>query len=370
MRKFLSLLLVCTLAFSLAACSGGSNGSSSSSASPADAQPSKTTKPSEGSAPATEGGAGSGDYVVGLSNSYYGNTWRKQMVEIFEQVAAAAQTDGLIASYEVQNGDNTVNAQIAQINSFILSDVDAICINAASPTALNSVIDQAVDQGIVVVAFDSIVNTEKAYTIDNDWNDYGGQQCDYILNRLNGTGNVIIIRGVSGSSSDQGINTAIHNRIDGEAGIKVVAEIYGEASATKTQEELMKLLPSLPEVDAVFTNGGGDALGVVRAFEQAGREVPIVMGDNSAEFIQWWIQAKEESGYETISVGTGPGCSSAAFWAALNILDGKDVPREMYLGITTVTQDTVEQYADLQPGTIVSEVFSNEYVVNNLIGKP
>ncbi len=38
--------------------------------------------------------------------------------------------------------------------------------------------------------------------------------------------------------------------------MEVVATVVGEASATKTQEEITKILPSLTEVDAVLTQGG------------------------------------------------------------------------------------------------------------------
>lgn len=107
-----------------------------------------------------------GDYVIGLSNSYFGNTWRKQMVDAFTNAAEAAKEAGYISDYEIQNGDNTVNSQIAQINSFILDGVDAICICAASPTALNSTIQKALDAGITVVAFDSIVDLDGVYTMD------------------------------------------------------------------------------------------------------------------------------------------------------------------------------------------------------------
>ena len=113
-----------------------------------------------------------GDWVIGLSNSYYGNTWRKQMVESFTRVAEEAKAAGLIKDYVIQNGDGSVNAQIAQINSFILEGVDAICINAASPTALNSVIDTAVAAGIPCIAFDSTVENDNAYCMDFDFTKY------------------------------------------------------------------------------------------------------------------------------------------------------------------------------------------------------
>ena len=119
-----------------------------------------------------------GKYVIGLSNSYFGNTWRKQMVEAFSNAAEEAKKAGYISNYQIQNGDGTVNAQIAQINSFILAGVDAIAICAASPTALNSTIQKALDKGITVVAFDSIVNLDGVYTMDYPWEQIGAASTD------------------------------------------------------------------------------------------------------------------------------------------------------------------------------------------------
>ena len=106
-----------------------------------------------------------GDWVIGLSNSYYGNTWRKQSVAVFEEAAQSAIDAGYMSAYEVQNGDNTVNAQLAQMNTYILEGVDAICINAVSTTALNSVIKKASDAGIYNVVYDSLVDSEYAWKL-------------------------------------------------------------------------------------------------------------------------------------------------------------------------------------------------------------
>lgn len=305
-----------------------------------------------------------GKWTIGLSNSYYGNTWRKQMVEAFESVAKDAKAKGLIKDYEIQNGDGTVNAQIAQINTFILKKVDAIVICAASLTALNSVIDKAHKAGIKVIAFDSIVSSPNAYTMDYDWATFGKTSAGYVVNKLKGKGNVIIVRGVSGAAPDQGIFAGIMETLKSSPEMKVVASVNGEASATKTQEELLRILPSLPEIDAVITHGGGDAPGVVSAFEQARKKTPIIIGDNSSEFINWWMTQKD---YETMSLGSTPGCGGAAFWTALNVLNGVNVPKKMMLETFVVTKDNLKDYANLKPGTIVSPVFTNDYVIEKLI---
>jgi ribose transport system substrate-binding protein len=86
------------------------------------------------------GESGGKKWVIALSNSYYGNTWRRQMVESFKEAAEQAKKEGRIADYIIENGDGSVNQQVAQMNGLILRGVDAIAINSASPTALNGVI--------------------------------------------------------------------------------------------------------------------------------------------------------------------------------------------------------------------------------------
>ena len=359
MKKVVSSVLSFLLVLSMTACSGG--GTTSQTPSTPSGESQSTTAPEE------DGNAKQGDWVIGLSNSYYGNTWRKQMVDSFEKTAQAAKEKGYIKDFKVQNGDGTVNAQIAQINSFILEGVDAICINAASPTALNSVIQKALDAGITVVAFDSIVDVDGVYTLDYDWVTLGESSAQYVVDRLGGTGNVVVVRGPSGAAPDQGIYEGIMNVLNKNSGIQKVGEVIGEASATKAQEAMLKILPSTPKIDAVITHCGGDAPGVVNAFEQSGKEPPIIIGDNSAEFIHWWQQKKAATGYETMSQGSTPGCGSAAFWVALNVLNQEDVPEEMILKFVTVSQGEVDSYQDMQPGTIVSPEFTNQYVIENII---
>jgi ribose transport system substrate-binding protein len=307
-----------------------------------------------------------GDYVIGLSNSFYGNNWRKQMVDSFTEAAQQAKDEGYIKDFEIQNGDNTVNTQIAQINSFILEGVDAICINAASSTALNDVIKKAMDQGITIVAFDSIIDLEGAYTLDYDWVSMGEKKTQFVMDKIGGKGNVIIVRGPSGAAPDEGIYKGITNVLEQYPDVKVAAEVLGEADATTTQEALLNVLPSLPNIDAVITHCGADSMGVVNAFESMGMDVPLTIGDNTAEFMKWWA-SKAEGGYETLSVNSTPSCGSGALWTALAVLNGKEVPQNMILPFIYINQDEIGDYQDLDAGMIASPYMSYAYTVNNIL---
>lgn len=372
-KKALAVLLAGTMVLSLTAC-GSSETKKADTAAEATEETDEAAAETEETADAAETAdtaAGDyelakGDYVIGLSNSFYGNTWRKQMVESFTEAAEEAKAAGYIADYEIQNGDGTVNTQIAQINSFILEGVDAICINAASSTALNDVIQQAMKQGIKIIAFDSIIDLEGAYTMDYDWISMGERKTQYVMDKIGGKGNVLIVRGPSGAAPDEGIYEGITNVLAEYPDVKIAAEILGEADATVTQEGILNIISSLPEIDAVITHCGADSMGVVNAFESMGMDVPLTIGDNTAEFVKWW-DAKTADGYETLSVNSTPSCGAGALWTALAVLNEKEVPQNMYLPFIYIEQDEIADYKDLQAGEIASPYMNYDYTVENIL---
>jgi ribose transport system substrate-binding protein len=140
--------------------------------------------------------------VIALSNAYYGNTWRHQMVEAFEAAAKQAKSEGKIADYIVMNGDGSVAQQNSQVGELILKKVDVLLVDAASETAVNGVIEKACKSGIIVISFDSIANAPCNTQLNFDFKGYKASQAEAVFKMLNGKGNVIQVRGVKGSAPD------------------------------------------------------------------------------------------------------------------------------------------------------------------------
>jgi ribose transport system substrate-binding protein len=303
--------------------------------------------------------------VIALSNSYYGNTWRHQMVESFEAAAKQAKDEGKIADYIVLNGDNSVNQQTSQLADLILKKVDAIAINAASETALNSVIDKACKAGIKVISFDSVASAPCAYRLTFDFTGYKKQQAEEIMKRLNGKGNIIVVRGVKGSAPDNLMYSAQEEVLKKNLDVKVVASV--------AQSAIANVLPSLPKVDAVLAQGGSDDIGIAQAFEQYGgdyaNKMPLIEGGGSSNFILWWMKQNEKNGFSTVSMNTTPGIGGAAFWLSYKIAKGAEVPKELVMPVATVTQENLKDYADIKPGIIVSPNYSEQWVEQNLLKK-
>ncbi len=305
---------------------------------------------------------------IAVSNAYYGNTWRHQMVDAFRKTADQAKKDGLISNYIVLNGDNSVSAQISQMIDLILRKPDVILLDAASLTALNGVVQKACTVGIVVVAFDSIASAPCAYKIDWDFVNWQRPLTDGIAQQMGGKGNLIIVRGVRGSAPDKLMYEQEVETLKKYPGIKVVGTVYGMATAAVTQSAISNILPSLPPIAGVIGDG---SYGVAQAFEQFGgaysSKMPVISGDGDANFVHWWIQQKHKNGYKTLSMNAAPSISEAAFWVALEITNHHKVPKYMKMSASTVTNNTVEQFAGLKPGTAVASSYSADWVRRNLL---
>jgi ribose transport system substrate-binding protein len=310
--------------------------------------------------------------VIALSNSYYGNIWRHQMVEAFEAAAKQAKAAGLISDYIIQNGDGSVSQQNSQLAELILKGVDAIAVDAASETAENGIIQKACHAGIKVISFDSIASAPCNTQLNFDFTGYKTEQATAALKLINNHGNIILVRGVKGSAPDVSMYAAQQAVLKNNPNVKVVATVYGQATASVAQSAIANVLPSLPHVDAVLGQGGDD-YGVAQAFDQYGGQykghMPVIEGGGSSNFIRWWAQENASNGYTTISMNTTPGIGGAAFWLSLAIVQGAHVPQKLIMPVATVDQANLKSYANLPPNIIVSPSYSQDWVKTNLLSQ-
>ncbi|XBS69195.1 substrate-binding domain-containing protein [Acerihabitans sp. KWT182] len=197
---------------------------------------------------------------IALSNSFAGNTWRQQMITIWNQAAKDAISQKLIAKTKVVNADNSAPQQASQLENLILEGWKAIAIDAASPTALNGAIQEACDQGIVVVAFDAKVTAPCAYNVVYDYQNVGRLPAQFLADKLNGKGNVLVVRGLAGTSIDADEYEGAKSVFSKYPGLKIVGMVNGNWTESVAQKEVAGILPALGKVDAVLAQGGGRQL--------------------------------------------------------------------------------------------------------------
>ncbi|MDR1535261.1 MAG: substrate-binding domain-containing protein [Planctomycetota bacterium] len=314
---------------------------------------------------AAPGWAGEGKWRIALSNDYAGNSMRQSMIAIWKQAAAEAAAKGWIAEAPVFNtSESSAAEQSAQIQSLILEGYDAIALNAASPTALNAVVKEAIDAGVVVVSFDNNVTEPGAYILSTEWRQMSREQIDY-LTKVRGItgGNLLEIRGLPGTWVDEEFHIGFLDSLKPYPNLRIVGSVYGAWTGSIAQKEVAGIIPSLPaDIVAVITQGG-DGFGAAKAFEASGRSIPLIMMGNRYDELEIWRELRDKSGYDTMSVSTSPGVSAIAFWTALEILEGTEVPKSMPVPPYVITKTNLEAaFASTEKGGVAALVYPRSWV--------
>ena len=151
-------------------------------------------------------------------------------------------------------------------------------------------------------------------------------------------------------------------------GIKVVGQVYGNWTETTSQSVVAGILPSLGKVDAV-AGEGGEMYGAYEAFKAAGRPTPLlIMGNRGDAMDLWYSLYKNDHKYNTLSESSSPTVGDAAFWLALNKLDGQKVPKSVTMPTVDVTlHDMLTKDHNLPANYVVGTYYSNKWVEANLL---
>ena len=286
---------------------------------------------------------GSTKLKIALSNSFIGNQWRVEMENVFKAACAMPPYNEQVEC-TIYNAGNDVSTQSRQISNLISQGVNGIVINAASTSGLNGVVQQACDRGIVVVSFDNTVDAACGLTVNTDQVKFGKQLAQFIVDELKGQGNVVMVTGVAGTGADNDRNKGAKEVFAANPGIKLVGEYTGMWDSATAQRNTSAQLPSLPKVDGVWVSGGTD--GVIKAFAEAGRPMPVVGGEGENGFRKYMagISTPKVNG---MSIGQPPFLSVIALELARAVLKNEHPKKSIEIPFPVAKSDT------LKPGETV-----------------
>jgi len=314
-------------------------------------------------APAAAQDGDTSDKRVAFSNNYAANSWRQAMLKSWDELSQQVVADGVVAAADVRTTpENDATLQQQQLSDMILDGYDAIVINAANPESLNSVVEEACAQGIPVVSFDGIVTADCAYRVGVDFVDMGYQELVFLADQLPDGGKLLEIRGLAGTSIDEQISEGIHKGVEEFPQFEIVGSVHGDWAQDVAQQAVAGILPSLPEDIVGVVTQGGDGFGAAQAFEDAGRDRPLIIMGNRQDELAWWKEQKDLDGYTTTSLSIAPGTSTAAFWVAQQLLAGaEDVPHDIIVPYLRWDQDDFEEaLAAMEPGDVGTKTYTQE----------
>ena len=276
-----------------------------------------------------------GPYRIALANGFIANTWRIQMIQTAKAYAAQPEVAAKLKEFKVVSTGEDVAAQISAINNFIDSGYDAIVVNAQNPKAFAPVIKRAKDAGVVLVAFDNILDTQDAINVNVDQKGLGVLWANWIVKHVPNGGKVLEVRGVAGTSVDTDRHNGIQETLKASGKKWDVVEVVGKWDDATAQKATADAIAVQKKFDAITAQGGDT--GVVQAMIDA-KHPFVPFGGETENGFRKFCAANADKGLKCSSAGTGPAQVAVAMKTAIEALEGKVVPQSVKLPLA-ITED-------------------------------
>jgi ribose transport system substrate-binding protein len=269
-----------------------------------------------------------GPYTIGVSNSFVGSEWRTQMISNIEETAELFRAAGCEIDVVIESADTDVAGQIQQIQNLLNRGVDAIIINPGDQSGLNSALEEAVEEGVVVVAVDQEIGAEGVINVTIDQNEWAKISIGWLAEQLGGEGDILLIEGFVGHPANEARMAGVEEVLAEYPNITVVGRESGMWDQATGQQVASDLLAANPDVDAIWTQDGM-AMGVLTAVNAANLDNrPLVTGEARAGYLQMWSETLAENpDFQTIGVVNPPGVGGSGLRVVMEILQG-GVPDE------------------------------------------
>ncbi len=203
------------------------------------------------------GAALAAKYKIYLSMSYIGNDWQAEAANMVKAMALAPDMKDKV-NLEVQVAGPNAQRQIQQINAMVQSGAKAIVVYPISPTALNQVVRNACQKGVIIIAYDAEITEPCAYNVHIDQLEAGRVTAEWLVKQLGGKGNIVLLTGVPGTSVDTQRTEAAKEVFAKHPDMHIVAEGVGMWSQAVARTELTKIIATHPwnEVNGLWVQVG------------------------------------------------------------------------------------------------------------------
>jgi ribose transport system substrate-binding protein len=241
------------------------------------------------------------------------------------------------------------------MNSMVQAGADAIVVFPISPTALNNVVKNACAKDVVVIAYDAEITEPCAYNVSIDQTEAGRVTAEWLVEQLDGKGDIVVLTGVPGTSVDQLRTAAAKEVFDQHPDINIVGEAVGMWSQAVTRTELSKILAtrSWDDIDGLWMQVGCYTANAMQL--EAGKKpeelIPCAGEGANGGRIQALPIGTEVEGAECpycplgaprISYASPPYSGGLALKLAVEKLEGKEIADVTVLPLPIVTNETVK----------------------------
>ena len=279
--------------------------------------------------------------------------------EVFVQYAEGynqflKDTKGAVEINLVDGGGN-VATQVQAIEDFISMGVDGIMLNALDTSAVEDVIQQAMDAGIKVGVYPSMENVTFNFVFDEyDWGYTEGEEAaKWIDEKLGGSATIMSFAQAENSAvmeRYQGIVDGVNENVKDASKI-VWLEYSGTDNTSEAMTAMESVLQAHPEVRMVLCAQDSAAVGAYQAVISSGlpQEEFFVAGCDGISEALGYI---EEGTPYRLSIANAKLTSQMGYELVQNVsmaVAGLDYESPYYAAVAAVNADNVKDYLAQTP---------------------
>ncbi|WP_139003928.1 substrate-binding domain-containing protein [Arthrobacter crystallopoietes] len=287
-----------------------------------------------------------GEQKVCFANASISNPWRQTGWITMNQQLKVLQDSGVISEMETRDAKDNDNTQIADIDYFINEgNCDAFIISPNSTAALTPAVERACDTGKPVVVFDRGVETDCATTFIHPIGGFawGIDTATFLSERLQEGDKVVALRILPGVDVLEH-RWAAADKIFTENGIEATDYFTG-ADPTEIKKIISDELAT-GDVQGIWMDAGDGAVAAIEAFEDAGKDLPVMTGEDEMSFLRKW----KETGIDALAPVYSNFQWRTPLLALEKIFKGEEVPAEWVLPQEPIPADELDRWLELNEG--------------------
>jgi ribose transport system substrate-binding protein len=171
---------------------------------------------------------------------------------------------------------------------------------------------------------------------------FGATGAEFINDNVDAGGKVLALRILPGVDVLETRWSAAKVAFD-KSDVDVVGVEFTDGDPAKTKSIVSDYIQREGQIDGVWMDAGATSVAAIEAFEDAGVDVPPIVGEDQQDFLQKW----KDDGLTAVAPTYSNYQWRTPIIAAVKILNGEEVPKEWVLPQPTITQENLDQY--LQP---------------------
>lgn len=169
--------------------------------------------------------------------------------------------------------------QIKDLETMMVKGVDGMVVLATESAPITPIAKQIAERGILLVNVDrGFLEPVADVFIEGDNAAFGRKSAEFVAERLNGQGRIVVLEGIPSTVNTDRVNAAMEV-FKRYPGIQILDRQSGMWNRQKSLDVMQTMLLKHPQIDAVWAQDDDMALGVEQAIKEAGRtDIKWILG--------------------------------------------------------------------------------------------